>query len=145
MSILTGPHDQNLGKIGPPFCYTLNFGDAGDDKVEEGKRGQKWTTQELDCEFQQHSLTRERGEETGSPALPQKATHNMGDGRATVHRDTLVSIGNRCHNTFHLHLHTGREKVEMKVFWSSVMMVEVGGGEEVKTESLFFQLQDKEN
>lgn len=37
MSILTGPQDQNLGKIGPPFCYTLNFGDAGDDKVVREK------------------------------------------------------------------------------------------------------------
>lgn len=25
----------------PPLCYTLNFGDAGDDEVVEGKRGQK--------------------------------------------------------------------------------------------------------
>lgn len=28
-SILTGPRDQDLGKMGPPFCYTLSFGDAG--------------------------------------------------------------------------------------------------------------------
>lgn len=49
MSILAGLHDQ---KIAPPLCYTLNFGDAGDDDAVEGKGGQiKSTTQELDCEF----------------------------------------------------------------------------------------------
>lgn len=79
MSILTGPRDQKLGKITPPFCYTLNFGDAGDDKVVEGKGGKKKksTTQELDCEFQQHSLTKGRGreEETDPLPFPRKATH----------------------------------------------------------------------
>lgn len=25
----------------PPLCYTLNFGDAGDDTVVEGKGGKK--------------------------------------------------------------------------------------------------------
>lgn len=40
MSTLTGPHDQKIGfKKRPPLCYTLNFGDAGDDEEVEGKVG----------------------------------------------------------------------------------------------------------
>lgn len=39
--------------------------------------------------------------------LPESYIYT-GDGRATVQQDTLVSIGNRCHDTFHLRLHTGR-------------------------------------
>lgn len=49
---------------------------------------------------------------------PSESYTYMGDGRATVQRDTLVSIGNRCRNTFHLHLtYRGRDEVEMKVFF----------------------------
>ena len=133
----------------PPLCYTLNFGDAGDDAVVEGKRGQKnkqkknmgtwlWISTFIDWG------KGERRQVPSFPPPPESYTY-MGDGRATVQQDTLVSIGNRCHNTFHLHLHTGREQVEMRVFWSSVLMVDEGGAE-VKTQSSFiFQLQDKEN
>ena len=101
-------------KNSAPFvCYTLNFGDAGDDNVGGGEMGANLfnTTQELDCEFQQHSFN-VGGGDCGPLALTrQKATHTRGvDGRATVQQATLVSIGNRCPNTFHLHSHTGRKK-----------------------------------
>lgn len=83
-------------------------------------------------------LLRGGGRGNGSPCPPPEKLHrNMGDGRATVQQDTLVSIGNRCRNTFHLHLHTGREEAEMRgFFWRLVLMEEDGGGE-VKTESLY--------
>lgn len=77
----------------PPLCYTLNFGDAGDDEVVEGKRGQKKQkknkTWGLDCEFQQHSLTEGKVRGDGSPASlhPRKATH------------TWVMGGQQCNRT----------------------------------------------
>lgn len=72
----------------------------------------------------------------------------MGDGRATVQQDTLVSIGNRCHNTFHLHLHTGRKTVELGRFR---MLGADGRREEEEEDKLRLkafprpQLQAKEN
>ena len=61
----------------PPLCYTLNFGDAGDDEVVEGKRGQKKQKQKkkqkkhgnLIVNFNNIHWLRERSEETG-PQLP---------------------------------------------------------------------------
>ena len=75
----------------PPLCYTLNFGDAGDDAVVEGKRGQKnkqKKTWELDCEFQ-HSLTegKVRGDRSPASLHPRKATH------------TWVMGGRQCNRT----------------------------------------------
>lgn len=114
-----------MGKIGPPLCYTSNFGDAGDEKVE-GKRGQK-NQQHGNLIVNFNNIHKLRGGgRRRIPCPPPKSYTYMGDGRATVQQDTLVSIGSRCHNTFHLHLHTGREKIEMRVFLKSVLMVERG-------------------
>lgn len=135
MSTLTGPHDQKIGfeKRPPPFA-TLWILVMQETTKRWKEKWAKSTTRELDCVFQQHSLTKGRGRGR-VPCPPLESYTCMHDGRATVQQDTLVSIGNRCHTTFHLHLHTGREKIEMRVFWSSVPMVKGGGGE-VKTKNL---------
>lgn len=79
--------------------------------------GATLTTQELDCELQQHSSNLGV---VGQPLPPESYTH-MGNGDR-VQLDTLVSIGNRCHNTFHL----------LTVFFRLE-----GGGREAKVERPF--------
>lgn len=149
MSILTGPHDRKVGYRGPPFMLHFEFwwcrrwrsgGREKGAKKQTKKNMGTWLWISTFIDWGKG----ERRQVPSFPPPPESYTY-MGDGRATVQQDTLVSIGNRCHNTFHLHLHTGREQVEMRVFWSSVLMVDEGGAE-VKTQSSFiFQLQDKEN
>lgn len=101
MSILTGPpNDQNLGKRGPPFLLHFEFWwcrrwQSGG----RGEKGAKLTTQELDCDFQQHSLTWGEGGGDASPALPPQSYTYMGDVRATVQQDTPVSTGVTTHST----------------------------------------------
>lgn len=96
MSNLTGPHDRSLGSIAPlllhfEFWRCMNFGNAVD-KVICGKEA-KLTTQELYCDFQQHSLTRGSGGGNGSPAFTPESYTYKDDGGATVQQDTLVPTG----------------------------------------------------
>lgn len=151
MSILTGPHDRKVGYRGPPFMLHFEFWWCRRWRSGGREKGAKKTKKKNMGTWLWISTTfidwgkGERRWVPSFPPPPESYTY-MGDGRATVQQDTLVSIGNRCHNTFHLHLHTGREKVEMRVFWSLDADGRRGGGAEVKTQSSFiFQLQDKEN
>lgn len=65
----------------------------------------------------------------------------MHDGRAPVQQDTLVSIGNRCHTTFHLHLHTGQEQTDKTEGFLKLSADGKGAGEEVQTKNLYFKIE----
>lgn len=135
MSTLTGPHDQKIGfKKRPPPLLHFEFWWCRRRRRGGRKSGQNQQHGNLIVYSNNIHLTKGRGRGR-VPCPPLESYTCMHDGRATVQQDTLVSIGNRCHTTFHLHLHTGREKIEMRVFWSSVPMVKGGGGE-VKTKNL---------
>lgn len=144
MSILTGPHDRKVGYRGPPFMLHFEFWwcrrwrsggrEKGAKKPKKKQNMGTWLW--ISTTF----IDWGKGERRWVPSFPPppESYTYMGDGRATVQQDTLVSIGNRCHNTFHLHLHTGREKVEMRVFWSSVLMVDEGGEQKLRLKALLF-------